>query len=159
MRRPWIRWPIIGLFSFFLVAQAVPYGREHANPSGITEPAWDNPQTRALAVRACYDCHSNETVWPWYSHVAPASWLIFRDVSKGRRELNFSEWHRRQKEAPESAKTVQKGSMPPWYYPWGKLSSADRQALIHGLQVSLGTKAIEREHGAEDRRNREHNDD
>lgn len=159
MRIPWIRWLIIGLFSFFLVAQVVPYGREHTNPPGTTEPAWDNPQTRTLAVRACYDCHSNETAWPWYSRIAPASWLIYRDVSKGRRELNFSEWHRRQKEAHESAKTVQKESMPPWYYPWAKLSSADRQALIQGLEVTFGTKTSGREHGVDDRRDGGHSHD
>jgi mono/diheme cytochrome c family protein len=159
MRRRWIRWLIIGLCSLFLGAQVVPYGRDHTNPAARTEPAWDNPRTRTLAVRACYDCHSNETVWPWYSGIAPASWLIQRDVDKGRRELNFSEWHRRQKEAHESAKTVQKGSMPPWYYPWAQLSSAERQALIQGLEITLGTKAIEREHGVEDRRDGEHSHD
>jgi hypothetical protein len=79
------------------------------------EPRWDGPATRALAVRACYDCHSNETVWPWYSHVAPVSWLTQRDVAEGRRKLNFSEWDRGQKEARESGKTVRKGTMPPWF--------------------------------------------
>lgn len=113
MSRSWIRWLIIGLFSLVVVAQAVPYGRERINPPVRSEPAWDSPQTKTLAVRACYDCHSNETVWPWYSSIAPASWLIYRDVNNGRRELNFSEWRRRQKEAHESGKTVRKGSMPP----------------------------------------------
>ena len=154
--RTWIRWFVVGLFSLVLVAQAVPYGREHTNPPAVSEPAWGAPQTKTLAVRACYDCHSNKTVWPWYSNIAPASWLIQRDVDEGRRKLNFSEWHRRQKEAHESAKTVQKGSMPPWYYPWAKLSSAEHQALIQGLEVTLGTKESRREHGREERWDGEH---
>jgi hypothetical protein len=47
---------------------------------------------KAILGRACYDCHSNRTAWPWYSHVAPVSWLLDRDVQRGRRKLNFSEW-------------------------------------------------------------------
>jgi hypothetical protein len=74
-----------------------------------------------LLRNACYDCHSNETVWPWYSNVAPVSWLLASDVSEGRRELNFSEWgtygtekqlHRLEAIAEE----MQEGDMPPWYY-------------------------------------------
>ena len=157
--RTWIRWLLVSLFAFILVIQAVPYGREHTNPPAVGEPAWDTPETKTLAARACYDCHSNETVWPWYSNIAPASWLIQRDVDEGRRKLNFSEWHRRQKKAHESAKTVQKGSMPPWYYPWAKLSSAERQALIQGLEVTLGTKESRREHERGEKRDAEHERD
>lgn len=46
----------------------------------------------ALLRRACYDCHSNETTWPWYSRVAPASWLVVHDVDEGRGQMNFSRW-------------------------------------------------------------------
>ena len=60
--------------------QIVPYGHDHANPTVRQEPAWDSPATRAMTVRACYDCHSNQTTWPWYAHVAPVSWLLQRDV-------------------------------------------------------------------------------
>ncbi len=77
----------------FGLLQLVPYGRNHTNPPVAAEPAWASAQTRALAVRACFDCHSNETTWPWYSNVAPVSWLIQRDVDEGRRRLNFSEWN------------------------------------------------------------------
>ena len=70
-------------------------------------------QTRALAQRACFDCHSNETKWPWYSTIAPVSWLVQRDVEEGRRGLNFSEWGRPHKEANEAASSVEKGEMPP----------------------------------------------
>jgi heme-binding protein len=126
----------------FLAIQVVPYGRRHTNPPTRVEPPWDSAATRGLAVRACFDCHSNETVWPWYSHVAPLSWLTQRDVEKGRRKLNFSEWDRPQKEAGESAKTVRKGKMPPWFYsalhPDSRLAPAEVQALIQGLEATLG---------------------
>jgi hypothetical protein len=114
------------------------------------EPTWDDPRTRELTVRACFDCHSNQTVWPWYSNIAPISWLIQRDVKKGRRELNFSEWNKKQREARESAGTVRKGSMPPWYYPWPRLSAAERQDLIRGLERTLGTRN-RKEDGQEER--------
>jgi len=124
--------------------QAVPYGRGHTNPPMRVEPRWDRPETRVLTARACFDCHSNETVWPWYSHVAPVSWLVQRDVDEGRRKLNFSEWERSQREAHESAKTVRKGEMPPWFYtpthPEARLTSAEAQALIRGLEATLGTR-------------------
>ena len=53
----------------------VPFGHSHTNPPVTKEPAWNSPDTRALVQRACFDCHSNQTTWPWYSHVAPVSWL------------------------------------------------------------------------------------
>ena len=55
------------------------------------EPTWNSPETRALTARACFDCHRNRTQWPWYTSVAPVSWLAQLDVERGRRELNFSE--------------------------------------------------------------------
>ena len=121
-----------------LVIQVLPFGRDHTNPPVRKDPPWDAPDTRELAARACFDCHSNQTVWPWYAHVAPISWLVQRDVHEGRRKLNFSEWDRPQKEARESAREVRKGSMPPWYYPWAKLDAAEREALIRGLDATLG---------------------
>jgi hypothetical protein len=52
------------------------------------------PQVESILQRACYDCHSDVTRWPWYSNVAPASWLLVNHVNEGRRQLNFSEWLR-----------------------------------------------------------------
>ena len=140
----WAVWSLGGLVLALLLVQLVPYGRHHTNPPGRREPVWDSARTRELAVRACFDCHSNETQWPWYTHVAPVSWLTQHDVDEGRRELNFSEWDRPQKEARESAKTVREGSMPPWFYmlprPHARLSTAERDALIAGLEATFGTK-------------------
>lgn len=125
------------------VIQIVPYGRDHSNPPSRVEPAWDQPITRSLTVRACFDCHSNEVVWPWYSNVAPISWLIQNHVDEGREELNFSEWVRNQENAEEAAETVQEREMPLWEYtlshPSAWLSQEERLALIRGLEATLGT--------------------
>ncbi len=137
------RWGFLGVVALVLL-QAVPYGHDHINPPAGTEPAWNSPQTRDLAVGACFDCHSDQTVWPWYSSVAPVSWLIERDVTSGRRRLNFSQWGAEQRGARDAAETVQRGSMPPFYYavpllhPSAQLSSEARQTLAQGLQATLG---------------------
>jgi hypothetical protein len=129
------------LGALFLLAQAVPYGRGHTNPSVRAEPSWNAPVTRELARRACFDCHSNLTRWPWYSNVAPVSWLTYRDVHDGRAELNFSEWNRPQDGAGDAAEAARSGSMPPWFYslmhPNARLSSADRKQLAAGLAATL----------------------
>jgi heme-binding protein len=125
----------------FGVLQLVPYGRDHTNPPVLGEPAWDSAATRATAVVACFDCHSNQTQWPWYSNIAPASWLIQHDVDEGRQALNFSEWTRGQ-EGGESAEAVSEGQMPPFTYilthPAAKLSDAQRTAFIQGLVATFG---------------------
>ncbi len=135
-------WGIAGIVAFFIAVQLVPYGRDHTNPQGNVEPKWDTTQTRGLAVRACFDCHSNQTTWPWYSNVAPTSWLIQRDVERGRRSLNFSAMDRPVGEARGAAREVQRGTMPPSYYvithPAASLSATEKTALIQGLQNTLG---------------------
>ena len=80
---------ISGGFIALLVIQLVPYGRDHVNPPTTSEPAWDSPNTRALAKQACFDCHSDETEWPLDSHIAPASWLVQHDVNEGRAVPEF----------------------------------------------------------------------
>jgi mono/diheme cytochrome c family protein len=134
----------VGVAVLLAAAQGVDYGRRDANPPVRREPAWDIPRTRELAVRVCFDCHSNETVWPWYSRITPISWFIQRDVAAGRRKLNFSEWDRVQREAWESSKSVRRGDMPPWYYTvprtHARMSTAERQALAQGFEATFGTK-------------------
>ena len=142
----------------FLLIQVVPYSRNHANPPSRNEPTWDSPTTRQLAVWACYDCHSNETIWPWYSNVAPVSWLVQRDVEQGRDQVNFSEWGRRQ-EAAEAAETIIDGEMPPFGYTWlhpnARLSNPERNALIEGLQNTFGSKRDQGRRENDDKRERE----
>jgi hypothetical protein len=137
----WLVRGVIAAFALFALAQAVPYGRSHTNPPVQAEPRWSSPQTLALARRACFDCHSNLTSWPWYSNVAPMSWLVQSDVSGGRGALNFSEWNRPQDGAGDAIDAVSGGSMPPWFYvilhPKAKLSAADKTALMKGLAATF----------------------
>jgi hypothetical protein len=129
---------LVGVLGLLLI-QLVPYGRDHTNPKVVAEPPWDSPATRATAVIACFDCHSNETKWPWYSNIAPISWLIQRDVTEGREHLNFSEWAVGQE--AEAAEIVQAGEMPPFRYilahPEARLSDADKAAFIQGLSATF----------------------
>ena len=146
-RRMWVA-STVALIGTVLVIQLVPYGRDHANPSVTAEPRWDSPATRALAKQACFDCHSNETAWPSYSNVAPASWLVQRDVLEARAVLNFSEWHRAQKEAKDSSEEVRQGEMPPMSYrlmhPQARLSVADRERLASGLAKTIAASTAQR---------------
>jgi hypothetical protein len=150
-----LRYGLLVLGGLFVAIQFVPYGRGHTNPPVVQEPAWESMETRQLAARACFACHSNETTWPWYSHVAPVSWLVQRHVDEGRRELNFSEWHLPQEEAHEAAETVLDGSMPPRDYALlhssARLSAAEKQALARGLAATMGTqRGRERRHDDDD---------
>lgn len=133
---------VIGLFGLI---QLVPYGRAHTNPPVTAEPQWDSPATRDLAMRACADCHSNETTWPWYSNVAPFSWLIQHDVQEGRTILNLSEIDHTLFGQDHAARAVQNGEMPVNYYTWmhsgAKLTEAERQALVDGFIRTFGTGA------------------
>jgi hypothetical protein len=125
-----------------VLIQLVPFGHSHANPAVTKEVAWDSAPTRDLMRRACYNCHSNETVWPWYSNVAPVSWLVQRDVNEGRSHLNFSEWETPGRHAKDVAEEVRTGEMPPWFYrpmhPEARLSEGEKQALIAGVEKVLG---------------------
>jgi hypothetical protein len=128
---------IVGIVVFALI-QFIPYGKQHANPLVVSEPTWDSQQTRDLAKTACFDCHSNETVWPWYSNIAPFSWLIYRDVAVGRNRFNFSDWQNSYiREPDELAAAVSEGEMPPLQYipmhPSARLSATQKNQLAEGL--------------------------
>ena len=127
-----------------LAVQLVPYGCRRTNPPVVAEPDWDSPRTRELFQRACADCHSNRTKWPWYSRVAPISWLIVKDVEQGRSHLNVSEWNRPQKDAREAAEELRDGKMPlPIYlpaHPEARLSAAEKAELVRGLEATFGSE-------------------
>jgi hypothetical protein len=133
---------IVGLvlLTGFLLIQLIPYGHQHTNPPVQQEPAWPDTQTRDLAVRACFDCHSNETTWPWYSNIAPVSWLVAHDVEEGRQRMNFSEWNRAHNAVGEVSEVVNSGEMPPFYYaimhPKAQLTDAEKQILVNGITSS-----------------------
>ena len=116
------------------------------NPPTTQEPAWDSPQTRELAKRACFDCHSNETVWPWYAKLPGGSWLAVLDTVRGRNHLNFSEWGTARRGeggegGGEMSEIIRSGEMPPAIYtrmhPNAILTPAEQQQLIDGLNKSL----------------------
>jgi hypothetical protein len=133
---------VIAAFALLLLIQVVPYGRNHTDPPVQREPRWDSPRTRELFFRACENCHSNETKWPWYSNVAPASWLVQSDVDEGRSLFDVSEWGRSRNNGTKAAGELREGDMPPWYYlpahPEARLSPAEKEELIRGLTATFG---------------------
>ena len=124
-----------------LAIQVIPYGRDHDNPLTVQEIKWDSPETRALASAGCMDCHSNLTSWPWYTNVAPISWLTTRDVDEGRAKLNFSEWQRAQEvDVQEVVDAIREAGMPPLQYRLihanARLTGAERDQLEAGIRKS-----------------------
>lgn len=104
----------------FLAIQLVPAGR--TNPRA-TAPLQAAPEVLAILRRACFDCHSNETHWPWYAYVAPVSWLVVHDTDEGRAQLNFSTWGdlrpvARASKALECVEEIEAGEMPLEPYLW-----------------------------------------
>ena len=119
----------------FIVLQLLPFGKNLDNPPVTDALQWTDPQAEEIARRACYDCHSNESVWPWYSRIAPASWLMQKDVDEGRSAMNFSTGHRI--EADEIAEVLEEGKMPPPQYlllhPEARLSQEEKDTLVNGV--------------------------
>jgi mono/diheme cytochrome c family protein len=130
---------VIGGLVLFGLIQLIPVDR--TNPPTTQEPNWSSPEARALVQQSCFQCHSNHTDWPWYSYVAPASWLIKFDVVEGRGHFNFSEWDKNPGELREMTREIQRDSMPPIQYtlfhPEAKLNDQQKQALIDALTSSL----------------------
>jgi mono/diheme cytochrome c family protein len=128
--------------------QFIPYGRDHVNPPIVAEPQWDSPRTRELAKRTCFDCHSNETVWPAYASVAPVSWLVQHDVDEGRAHLNFSEFNKPQTHFDDAPDEIRKQAMPPSMYTLmhssANLSDAEFEELARGLQQTAAAKGAVR---------------
>jgi hypothetical protein len=131
----WLKRIGVGLVALLVVLQFVPV--ERTNPPERGEPPGP-AEVQALLRRSCFDCHSNETKWPWYGQIAPVSLLIARDVKDGRKKINFSTWgkydeSRKAKKLKEIAKEVGKGDMPLFYYlplhPDAKLSATERELI------------------------------
>ena len=137
-----IRWVLISGAVMFIGMQLL--RPDMTNPPVDAEMAADRflliePEVGALLRTACYDCHSNETRWPWYAHIAPASWLLANDVKRGRSHLNFSMWGkyaegRRLLALEGIAEEVGEGSMPLAQYlllhPEARLDSAARHQIV-----------------------------
>jgi hypothetical protein len=146
-----LKWAALAFCVAFIAIQFVPVNRTNPPVQGDFR---GSAEVVSVLRRACYDCHSNETVWPWYSRVAPLSWVIAHDVNEGRAMLNFSTWNQlspqKQAEAmKESWEEVAEGKMPTWYYvplhPEARLSAND-QSVLQGWSSS----AVGREEGEND---------
>jgi len=118
-----------------LAAQLIPIDRDNPPSEGEISPP---SAVHAILERSCYDCHSNETQWPWYAWVAPVSWLVASDVDEAREHLNFSTWQKytadeRRELLEEIREEVESGEMPLWFYlpmhPDANLSTADVQRI------------------------------
>ena len=137
-RRAWVLGIVVAVVAAAFLIQLVPVGRDHTNPPVTRDAPWASAAQRQLAVAACYDCHSNETTWRWYTSVAPVSWWTSSHVDEGRQVLNFSEWDRPQGRADELGESVAEQSMPPRSYSLlhgdARLSPAQREELVRALQ-------------------------
>lgn len=125
-----------GLAALLVIIQLIPGGPAENPP--VTAEVQAAPEVMSILRRSCYDCHSNETEWPWYSHVAPVRWMIRHDVNEGRSHVNFSEFEgaeprRMAHRLEEIGEQVEEGEMPLWYYvplhPQARLTDADRELL------------------------------
>lgn len=126
---------LFAVVALFILIQFIPASR--TNPPAeieIKAPA----EVQAILERSCYDCHSNNTTWPFYSYIAPVSWLVAKDVMEGRRHVNFTTWN--QYDADRLADIfddlydeIDEGEMPLWFYvplhPKSKLSETDKNIL------------------------------
>jgi hypothetical protein len=132
----WLGKTALGVAGVAVLIQLVSF--ERTNPP-VTGDLQAPPEVKALLQRACYDCHSHHTEWPWYTAVAPISWLTHRDVVEGRKHLNFSTWAqvppaRQAKKLAEVVDEVSEDEMPPWFYlplhPHAKLTAEEKQVLV-----------------------------
>ena len=132
---------VLALLAGLGLIQLVPVDRE--NPP-VRQRLQLPPAADQIARQACYDCHSNETRWPWYSYVAPVSWLVAHDVEEGREHLNFSDWDRLEpkrqaKRLEEAAEEVAEGEMPMRIYQFthseARLNAARRRQLVDAFNA------------------------
>jgi Haem-binding domain len=140
-----LKWAVISLAVVFLLLQLT-------NPARVNPPvksdliASTHPPgpVAATLVAACYDCHSDQTRWPWYSHIAPMSWLIANDVNDGRENLNLSEWpaddaKRAARRLENMSEKIDYGEMPPKKYTAihadANLTDSQRKALTDWLDA------------------------
>ncbi len=149
-RRRWLhpRNIVLGILGVFVLIQLVPVWLWQTNPPVQSEPVWASDNVRAIVQRSCYDCHSNQTVWPWYSKVAPMSWLVTNHVREGREKLNFTEWNQGgDGDADEIAEVIQNGEMPEASYLWihtdARLTDEEKQALIQAFPGEPGGESEE----------------
>ena len=146
----WVKRVIVALVVLFMIAQFIRPSR--TNPP--VDPTLEingsqsiSPAIQLILARSCNDCHSDRTVWPWYSSVAPTSWLLSYDVNKGRSAMNLSRWgaysvEKRNDLVKEICKEVSEGEMPGSGYtllhPVARLTDADVQTVCRWTQGGPG---------------------
>lgn len=122
------------------------------NPGDLLQSGLVEESAAKILKNSCYDCHSNETVYPWYSHVAPASWLVSKDIRAAREELNFSTWEDydlmdKLGKLDDAYIEVEEGKMPLGIYtlmhPSAKLDESERQILLDWAETTMDALAEE----------------
>jgi len=128
---------VVLLAAILILIQFIPV--QKTNPPLLREPNWDSQKTRNYAVRVCFDCHSNQTVWPFYSKVAPISWFVAGHVNDGRENLTFSEW--KAKFGKDIIEELEEKEMPLKSYlllhPSAKLNDTELTEFIEGLKKTI----------------------
>lgn len=144
--RPYLPKILLGGVALFALIQLVPYGRDHSAPAATKNAVFVSPQVRQMVADSCADCHSYKTKWPWYTHVAPASWLVQNDVDGGRNAMNLSRWDTAQPALDRVVGMIQSGEMPPLKYTVmpnhaaARLSDKEKQQLIDGFRRLYATQ-------------------
>jgi hypothetical protein len=132
----------IGFIIIQLIPNTLPEVKQD-NPNDLLLTGSVSEEVTVILKTSCYDCHSNQTKLPWYSYVAPVSWLVSKDVNEGRKELNFSEWttypkRKLIKKLEEMGEEVDEGEMPLKIYTVihgdAKLSAEQRKLLVEWTQ-------------------------
>lgn len=125
---------LLGMIACFVLAQAI--RPSLTNPPLSAEPKWDSPRTREFVRRACFDCHSNQTAYPWYSQIAPVRWLLWDHVEEGREHLNFSQPDS-DLDVDDMVEAIRSNDMPLWDYrilhPASRLTPREKDSLVVGL--------------------------
>jgi hypothetical protein len=116
----------------------------HDNPPVTRAIAWDSPRTAELAARACMDCHSNETHWPWTSYVPGIGWLVTTDVHRARCHMNLSEWDGPNEDAWDAPDEIRDGDMP-----LGLYTAAHRDARLTDSELEELAAGFERTFAAD----------
>lgn len=150
MGRAWWKFGGPLLLAVAVVIQLVPVERTNPPVGDVVAPPSD---VDSVLRRACWDCHSNRTEWPWYSRVAPVSWYVAGDVADGREHLNFTEWPDDPEEARdligEVGDQVEAGAMPPTSYrlmhPEARLDGDERQLLVDWSMAAGGLDRLPEE--------------
>ncbi len=145
---------LYSLIGIVLLMQIYPSERPEVtevNPNDLIKNTKTTEHIASMLRSACYDCHSNETIYPWYANIAPVKWLLYDHINEGRKELNFSNWNTLNKADKAEAlddisSAIEEKEMPlesyPITHPDAKLSEADREALIEWTEI-LSEKLFE----------------